>query len=144
MYSCDDVLPGEAQEEFDQEKSELIAALNPADAVQERLAERAAKLAWKIKRGERAEEASAAKAIHGIVEGVAEREAREVARLAPLVESDREAVRELRTFPGGIDYLLGEWAILQARLVRGKNLLATQRQRCFALLAAAPVRRAPQ
>ena len=43
-------------------------------------------------------------------------------------------MRELRTFPGGIDYLLGEWAILQARLIRGKNLLGTQRQRCFALL----------
>ena len=95
---------------------------------------RAAKHAWKIQRGERVEEANATKAIYVLLEGIGEREAKEVDRLAPLIDTDHAAVRQLRTFLGGIDYLWQEWSILKARLSRGKHLLYSERQRCFRLL----------
>ena len=115
-------------------RKELLDAIKPADAVQELMAERAIDHAWKIKRGERAQDARATKTINNIKAAVAEREAREVARLAPLIETDLDAVRQLRTFPAGIDYLLGEWSIIHARMKKGKNPLFSQRTRCFQLL----------
>ena len=95
---------------------------------------RAAKHAWKIQRGERVEEANATKAIYALLEGIGEREAKEVDRLAPLIDKDGAAVRQLRTFLGGIDYLLQAWSIFDARLSLRRNLLFSQRQRCFRLL----------
>ena len=134
MTSTKDVLPFESESEFFQQRDDLIASLNPADAQQELLAVRAAKHAWKIQRGERAEEANATKAVYAVFEGIEQRESAEVARLAPLIDTDAAAVRQLRTFLGGIDYLWQEWSILKARLSRGKPLLYSERQRCFRLL----------
>ena len=51
-----------------------------------------------------------------------------------MIDTDHAAVRQLRTFLGGIDYLWQEWSILKARLSRGNNLLYSERQRCFRLL----------
>ncbi len=134
LFSSQEVLPGESSSEFLERRKALLDALNPGDALQELLSERAIDHAWKIKRGERAQDARATKTINNIKAAVAEREAREVARLAPLIETDLDAVRQLRTFPAGIDYLLGEWSIIHARMKKGKNPLFSQRMRCFQLL----------
>jgi hypothetical protein len=54
--------------------------------------------------------------------------------LAALVDEDPDALRQLRTFPAGVAFLLGQWSMFQDLLAQGLGLLASQRRRCFSLL----------
>ena len=98
------------------------------------LADRVVKRDWYRKRGERAIDARASDAIDEVIEGEEDRQAREVERLAPLLDEDSDALRQLRAFPAGITYLLGQFSIFAARLAGNRNLLGSQRRRCFSLI----------
>ena len=136
MRSTQLVLPSESRPEFDKRKSDLLEVLKPRDAVESMLAERVVIRNWFRIRGERATTRRASEIVDEIVDGADDREAREVERLAALLEEgDPDAVRRLRAFPAGVAYLLQQWAIIKERLSRNENLLYTQRIRCFKLLA---------
>ena len=139
MRSKQILIPGESAAELDELRRELFETIDPQDAVEEMLAERVFLREWYRLRGERATTDRTATIIDEIVDGADDRDAQEVDRLAPLVEAgDRAALRELRAFPGGVAYLLREWTIIQSRLAQDRNLLGTQRLRCFRLLGTFP------
>jgi hypothetical protein len=137
MRSTKLLIPGESGAEFDQRKKELLEALAPRDAVERMLAERVVIRNWYRLRGERATAGRVSEIIEEIVAGADDRDAREVDRLAALLEQDDpdpDVVRQLRNFPAGVAYLLEQWSIVHARLVQYLNPLSTQRKRCFKLL----------
>ncbi len=134
MRSMQLLIPGESQSELDTLKSRLFEKIDPQDPVEEMLANRVFEREWYRRRGVRATTDRTSEAIEAIVDGVDDREAREVDRLAPLVEAgDRDALRQLRSFPAGVAYLRTQWTILQSRMAQDRNLLGTQRDRCFRL-----------
>ena len=137
MRSTKVLIPGESGAEFDQRKKDLLEALGPRDAVERMLAERVVIRNWYRLRGERATVGRVSEIIEEIVAGADDRDAREVDRLAALLEQDDpdpDVVRQLRNFPAGVAYLLEQWSIVHARLVQYLNPLSTQRKRCFKLL----------
>ncbi len=137
MRSTKVLIPGESGAEFDQRKKELLEALGPRDAVERMLAERVVIRNWYRLRGERATVGRVSEIIEEIVAGADDRDAREVDRLATLLEQDDpdpDVVRQLRNFPAGVAYLLEQWSIIQSRLAQYLNPLSTQRKRCFKLL----------
>ncbi len=138
MRSAQTILPGESAALFAQKEAEILAAINPTDAVQAMLADRVVMRNWYRLRGERAIGSHTTEVIEEIFEGAGDRDAREVERLAPLVDTDADAVRQLRAFPAGVTHLLGQWAILESRLAKGFALLATQRRMCFTLSGKRP------
>ena len=131
---CDDssgsegfmLLPGESVVEFVGRQKEILESINPIDGLQQMLADRVVRRTWDSLRGQRATLARASEAVHSILEGAADRDAREVDRLAALVNGDLDPIRQLRAFPAGVDHLLGQWAILLDRLAQNRNLLGTE------------------
>jgi hypothetical protein len=134
MRSTQTILPGECQLDYDERKAKLMAALNPRDAVAELLAERIVETAWLIRRGEGVAHDRATKTILDTVEGAADREAKRVDLLAPKIDDDPDAIRQLRTFPAGVAFLWDEWTVLYEHLSMGLSLLDSQRRRCFSLI----------
>jgi hypothetical protein len=107
MRSSQILLPWESEEELQQRRQRIIEALQPRDDVERMLAERVVKRDWYAPRGQRAANSRAADVINELVVGADDREAREVERLAPLMEEgDRDAFRQLRSFPAGVAHLL--------------------------------------
>ena len=138
MRSAKLIVPGECPVLFRETKQKLLAAINPTDPVSEMLANRVVKRHWYSLRGERALNGQAAERIDAIVDGAGERAASAVRRLAPLIDSDSEAVHQLRLFPEGVAYLRQQYTILRDRLATGRNLLHTERLRCFTLAGKRP------
>ena len=134
------VLRGESAADFARRAREILEAINPTDGVQQMLADRVVKRNWGSLRSQRATDARAAETIDAILDEAGDRHRREVRRLAPLVDGDPETICQLRAFPAGVDHLREEWTILQDRLSLNRNLLGTQRLRCFSLAATRPDR----
>ncbi len=134
------MIAGESQTELDTLKSRVFETIDPQNPVEEMLSNRVFEREWFRRRGVRATEDRTSKTIEAIVDGADDRDAREVDRLAPLVEAgDRQALRQLRSFPAGVAYLRAQWTILQSRLFQDRNLLGTQRLRCFRLAGTDPL-----
>ena len=138
MRSAQLIVAGESQALFDETERGILEELNPTDSVSKMLADRVVVRNWYRLRGERALRGRTAELIEEIVNGAGERAAGEVRRLAPLVDSDAEAVHQLRLFPEGVAYLREQYAILLDRLATGQSLLYSDRQRCFTLAAKRP------
>ena len=135
MRSKQLLIPGESGPEFEKQKNALLEVLAPRDAVETMLADRVVIRNWYRLRGERATTGRASEIIDEIVEGADDRDAQEVDRLATLLDDDDpSALRQLRSFPAGVAYLLEQWSILQEHLIHNRNLLSTQRRRCFRLV----------
>jgi hypothetical protein len=140
MRSKDLLLPGESSCEQETLRSQIFATIAPTTPVEVILATRAFEREWCRRRGVRAAQDSRCEAIEAIFDDADDREAREVERLAPLLEAgDRDALRRLRTFPAGVAYLTSEWSILQSRIAQDRMLLGTQRLRCFPLSGTNPL-----
>jgi len=140
MRSKQLLIPGESKTELDMLKSRLFETIDPQDPVEEMLTTRVFEREWYRRRGIRATTDRTSNAIEAILDGVDAREAQEVDRLAPLVETgDRDALRQLRSFPAGVAYLRTQWTILQSRLFEDRNLLGSQRLRCFRLAGTDPL-----
>ena len=134
LFSTQAVLPSECPVERQKLADSIRAAAQPGDGVQELLTERIIDTAWLVRRGQRAQEARAAKKINALVEGSGDEEARRVETLAAVLDESRDAFRQLRTFPSGVAYLREQWSILLEGLSLGVPLLATQRRRCLSLI----------
>ena len=147
MRSTKVLIPGESGAEFDQRKKELLEVLAPRDAVERMLAERVVIRNWYRLRGERATVGRVSEIIEEIVAGADDRDAREVDRLAALLEQDDpdpDVVRQLRNFPAGVAYLREQWSIIQSRLAQYLNPLSTQRKRLLQAPGTALPERAPR
>jgi hypothetical protein len=139
MRSKQLLIPGESQTELDTLKSRLFATIDPQDPVEEMLANRVFEREWYRRRGIRAATDRTSEAIEAIFHQAGACADRELDRLAPLVEAgDRDALRQLRSFPAGVAHLRNQWTILQSRLFQDRNLLGTQRLRCFTLAGTVP------
>ena len=132
------LLPGESGELLAEKEQDILEAIDPRDGVERMLADRIVTCYWYRLRGQRAIEAQARRAIDAIVEGAGDRAAREVQRWAPLINGDAEPIRQLRSFPAGVAYLRKAWSVLARRLSGKRNLLGSQRVRCFTLSATRP------
>ena len=132
------LIAGESELEFAQTKSDILGALQPRDALEVVLAERFFSRHWFSLRGQRATASRCSETVHKIVEEADLRDAREVDRLAGLIDSDFDAVRQLRMFPAGVVYLLNRWRVLSNRLGQNRNILRTERRLCFTLIAKTP------
>ena len=135
MRSTQLLLEGESPTEFLEHESAILGSLDPEPGVDTMLAQRIVRNEWFNRRGVKAITSRTSKTMRNIAGEADIRAQREVDRLAPLVGVDSDAVRQLRTFPAGVAYLLMEWSILLDRLNRGQYLLGSHRMRCFALLA---------
>ncbi len=133
MFSTQDLIPGECPIRRQELVDEITAAVNPGDGVARLLTERIIKTAWKVRRGERAQDARATKRVNATLEGVAARDARRAEALGAELDERVAAFHELRTFPAGVSYLLREWSIIRKSLSQGLPLLASMRRRCFSL-----------
>jgi hypothetical protein len=134
MFSTKEVLPCESQAEYDERKAALTAVLKPRDAVEEILVDHVFTSDWLVRRGRRAANARAARAVNRVVEGADRIAAKKVERLAAKIDQGPDAVRRLREFPAGVAYLRHQWWFLHELLANGMGLLATQRCRCLSLL----------
>ncbi len=140
MRSSQLLLPGESKEEQDTLKSQVFAANAPKTPIEEIPATRAFEPEWFRRRGVQAAQDTSCKAVEAVLDQAEDREAREVDRLAPLLKAgDRDALRQLRSFPAGVAYLQNKWTILQSRMAQDRNLLQTQRLRCFQLTGTSPL-----
>jgi hypothetical protein len=134
MCSSKILLPGESQADYDALKDAVTAVLAPCDAVEELLRDHAVDTAWYTRRGKNAANSRGTTIIRDLVNGAADAEAKEAERLAPLLDEDRDALRQLRRFPTGVALLREQWSNLYDLVSGGVNLLATQRRRCLSLI----------
>jgi hypothetical protein len=134
MRSRQRLLPGESETDRETLESQIFVTVDPKSPVERILANRLIEREWYRRRGVRATEDKACKTMEAIVLESDDRAAREVERLAPLVDAgNRDALRQLRSFPAGVAYLRDQWTNIHSRLAKDRNLLGTQRRRCFAL-----------
>ena len=134
LYSTKDLLPGECPIERQELVDDITAAAKPGDGVQRLLTERIIKTAWRVRRGERAQDARATKSVNALVEGAASEEARRADALGATLDENVDAYHELLTFPAGVAYILDQWSIILESLSQGLPLLASTRRRCFSLV----------
>jgi hypothetical protein len=134
MRSRKDVLPNEDGAAYQTLRADLHASLGPRDATEAALVDRMARLEWRGRRGEAAEDARATKRIHEVVEGAASRDAARVAALAADLGNCPQNIEQLLRFPAGVRYMIQEWSILRDRFAKAPNLLASDRIRALALV----------
>jgi len=134
LYSTKEVLPGECPIERQALVDDITAAAKPVDGVQRLLTERIIETAWRVRRGERAQDARASKSVNAL-QGAASEQARRADALGATLDESVDAFHELLTFPAGVEYLLDQWSIILEGLSQDLPLLASTRQRCFSLVA---------
>jgi hypothetical protein len=134
MRSRKEILPGESGAAYAKLRADLHASLGPQDATEEALVDRMARLEWRGRRGEAAEDARASKRIHEVVEGATRRDAVRVAALGADLDNCPQNVEQLLRFPAGVRYMIQEWSILRDRLAKAPSLLASQRIHALALV----------
>ena len=129
------VLPGEGGDEY----AELLAAhveeFSPQTPVQQLLVKRAAIAYQKLERGDRVEEALAAKLRDSAaVEGI-EGDGIDLDKLTEQLASDpAETMRQLRKTPTGCRWIREQWLFFQTRLETQPGLMPSQRQLSIFLL----------
>jgi len=133
LYSTKEVLPGECPIERQKLVDDITAAAKPADGVQRLLTDGIIKTAWRVRRGERGQDARATKSVNAIKRAASE-QARRADALGATLDESVDAFHELLTFPAGVAYLLDQWSIILESLSQRLPLLASTRRRCFSLI----------
>jgi len=128
------VLPGEDQDRYDRRLAALVARHDPQEEASRFEVEWAAKVAWKMERGEAVEVARATKAINDACRGDDEGEADDAEFLgSELAANPAGMLRMLRKTSAGCTFCLEQYEALLAHLATYAGLLGTQRHRALHL-----------
>ena len=144
MRSRQLLIAGESQTERDTLKSQLFATIDPQSPVERILVNRVFEREWYRRRGIRATEDRTSKTMEAIVQGADDQPTTQEivigwpGRCGP--RSRHAAPATSTRFLPGVGLLLQEqWTIIQSRMAQDRNLLGTQRRRCFLLSGTDPL-----
>jgi hypothetical protein len=129
------VLPGESQEEFDEDVELWVAALGAETEPERCLARLAVEAKWRLARHGSTEIATLTDRRNKAREGFDDERATEAHELAEKLDLDPAAIlRELRTYSAGCEWLIGCWEKIGRRLESPGYLEQSHRQLGCALM----------